>query len=217
MQESHREFLSDEKWTLLQRLAPVRYRASRATLLRQDEPASCVVLLETGSVMVTADGPRGSEQLLAVRGNGELLGEMSVLAEGVRSATVRTLEPCQVRVVPAVDFTDFIESHGLLRPLLRHSYSRLREADRTKLELATGSVALRLSGLLMRLSGPATPNGPSRIRLPQEDLARLIGASRNAVGKVLKEWSRHGWLTTAPGGGVTVTDVRALRAHAAEQ
>ncbi|MGW1172566.1 Crp/Fnr family transcriptional regulator [Kitasatospora sp. NPDC002543] len=186
-------------------------------MLRQDEPASCVVVLETGSVMVTAGGPRGGEHLLAARGSGELLGEMSVLAEGVRSATVRTLEPCQVRVVPAVDFTEFVESHSLLRPLLRHSYSRLREADQTRLELATGSVALRLSGLITRLSGPAASGGPSRIRLPQEDLARLIGVSRNAVGKVLKEWSGHGWLTTAPGGGVTVTDLPALRAHAAEQ
>ncbi|MFE4599893.1 Crp/Fnr family transcriptional regulator [Kitasatospora indigofera] len=217
MQESHREFLGNECWELLRQLAPARFRASRSTLLRQDSSASCVVLLENGSVMVTADGPRGGEQLLAVRGRGELLGEMSVLADARRSATVRTLEPCQVRIILAEDFTKFAETHGLLRPLLRHSYSRLREADQTRLELATGSVALRLAGLLTRLSELPTPGDSFRIGLPQEDLARLVGASRNAVGGVLREWGQQGWLTTAPGGGVTVTDLVALHAHATAQ
>ncbi|MBO1413134.1 Crp/Fnr family transcriptional regulator [Streptomyces sp. FH025] len=215
MPESHREYLGESCWDLLCRLAPLKHRNSGTTLLRQGDDATSVILLEHGNVMVTAHGPHGAEELLAVRGSGEILGEMAVLTNGRRSATVRTLEPCRVRVVTAAKFSDLVDEHDLLRRLLQHSYSRIRESDRTKLELATGSVALRLASLLSRLADTAATDGPVRIQLPQEDLARLIGASRNAVGRALKEWSGHGWLTTSAGGGLTVTNLAALRSHAA--
>ncbi|MFF2655798.1 Crp/Fnr family transcriptional regulator [Kitasatospora sp. NPDC058032] len=214
MPTSHREALGENRWETLRELAPVRFRAAQSELLRQDRAGTCVMLLEAGRVMVTATGPLGREQLIAVRGSGEILGEMAVLTGIKRSATVRTLTSCQVHVIPADEFRTFVDEHGLLQPLLQHSYGRIRESEQSRLELATGSVAVRLACLLTRLAGTASAETPARIGLRQEALAQLIGASRNAVGNALKEWRDRGWLTTTPSGGITVTDITALYDHA---
>ncbi|MFF8771188.1 Crp/Fnr family transcriptional regulator [Kitasatospora sp. NPDC015120] len=214
MPTSHREALGKNHWETLRELTPIRFRPAQSELLRQNQAGTCVMLLETGRVMVTATGPLGREQLIAVRESGEILGEMAVLTDIKRSATVRTLTSCQIHVIPADEFRAFVAEHGLLQPLLQHSYGRIRESEQSRLELATGSVALRLACLLTRLAGTASADAPARISLGQEAFAQLIGASRNAVGNALKEWRDRGWLTTTPSGGITVTDIAALYDHA---
>jgi CRP/FNR family transcriptional regulator, cyclic AMP receptor protein len=189
---------------MLCELAPQRRWPSRTVLLRQGDPGTHVLVVTTGSAIVTRDGPDGDQVLLAVRGAGELYGELSVLGGGTRSCTVVAAEPCRVHVVLAKDFHRFVTTHDLLEPLLKHTIDRFREADEIRFELATAPVAGRLAAALLRLAA----HGP-RIPLTQQELAQLIGASRNAVGHTLALWRTQGWLTTS--GGLVLTDLAALR------
>ncbi|MFE3547400.1 cyclic nucleotide-binding domain-containing protein [Streptomyces kronopolitis] len=104
-------------------LAPAHLRPARSVLLRQGDPATHVILLDCGSTLVTLTGPGGERTLLAVRGPGELLGELAVLDAKPRSASVIAAEGCLVHLIPASDFLAFVEEHGLLAPLLRHATS----------------------------------------------------------------------------------------------
>ncbi|MFE2151367.1 Crp/Fnr family transcriptional regulator [Streptomyces lavendulae] len=214
MYQSHMAVIGESLWSQLQGLAPVRVRPARSILLRQGDPGTHVVLLSSGSTLVTLTGPSGERALLAVRGPGELLGELAVLDAQPRSASVIAAETCRVHLIPAPDFLAFVEGNGLLTPLLRHAIARVRESDAVRLELATASVSVRLAGALSRLVHAATHRPGVSIRLTQAELSQMIGASRNAVGTAIKPWREQEWLETDPAGGLLIHDIRSIEEHA---
>lgn len=211
MYQSYRDLLGTALWSALCELAPARHRGPRSVLLRQGDPATHVIVLTAGTTLITRRGLRGEPTLLAVRGAGELLGDLALLDGGTRSSTVTALQPCWLHIVPALEFTRFVEEHRLTATLLRHTIGRLREAEQIRVELATADVSTRIAAAVVRLAAlSAFPPGDSvRIPLTQSELARLVGASRNTVVATLAHWRAQGWVAT--GSGLTVTDLAALR------
>ncbi|WP_329316258.1 Crp/Fnr family transcriptional regulator [Streptomyces sp. NBC_01278] len=206
--------IGQNRWSQLRALAPVRVRPARSVLLRQGDPGTHVVLLHSGSTLVTLTGSNGERTLLAVRGPGELLGELAVLDAQPRSASVIAAESCLVHLIPAPDFLSFVETNGLLNPILRHAIARVRESEAVRLELATACVPIRLAGALSRLVDAASAHQPAvSVRLTQEELSQMIGASRNAVGAAIKPWREKGWLETDRSGGLLIHDITSIRAH----
>ncbi|MFD6826441.1 Crp/Fnr family transcriptional regulator [Streptomyces sp. NPDC060085] len=209
------EVIGESLWGRLRALTPRRVRPARSVLLRQGDPATHVILLDSGSALITLSRPCGGRTLLAVRGSGELLGELAVLDDRPRTATVIAAEDCHVHVVPALEFLTFVNTHGLLAPLLRHAITRVRESDAVRVELATASVAVRLASALSRLveaSSALSEHHP--VPLTQAELSQLIGASRNAVGMALRPWREQGWVRTTNGGGLLICNIHAIRSQA---
>ncbi|MGW2115351.1 Crp/Fnr family transcriptional regulator [Streptomyces zhihengii] len=207
--------MGEHLWSQLRELAPPRMRPARSVLLRQGDPGTHVILMESGSTLVTLTGRGGERTLLAVRGSGELLGELAVLDSQPRTASVIAAQTCRVRIIPAADFMAFVERHALLAPLLRHAIARVREAEAVRLEMATAPVAVRLASALDRLMHAAAGTGAEyTVRLTQAELSQMIGASRNAVGTALKPWREQGWLATETAGGLVIRDIASIRSHA---
>ncbi|WP_433549622.1 Crp/Fnr family transcriptional regulator [Streptomyces sp. CA-294286] len=199
-------------------LSRAHLRPARSVLLRQGDPATHVILLDSGSTLITLTGAGGERTLLAVRGSGELLGELAVLDEKPRSATVIAAESCRIHLIPASDFLLFVEQHGLLTSLLRHAITRVRESEAVRLEFATADVPLRLAGALSRLVQAGSRNSRALIvRLTQAELSQMIGASRNAVGSAIKPWREQGWLSTEAGGGLLIHDIQAIEQDARQK
>ncbi|MFJ4518975.1 Crp/Fnr family transcriptional regulator [Streptomyces sp. NPDC088816] len=214
MYQPHITVIGQQLWSQLRDLAPRRLRPARSVLLRQGDPGTHVILLDSGSTLVTLTGRSGERTLLAVRGAGELLGELAVLDAQPRTASVIAAEACFVHIVPAVDFLAFVDKYDLLAPLLRHAIARVREAESVRLELATASVPSRLASALVRLADVScAAEKELSVRLTQTELSQMIGASRNAVGVALRPWRERGWLDTAPGGGLIIRDIAAIRRH----
>jgi len=216
--QPHVNVIGGALWTCLRALAPQRIRPARSVLLRQGDPATHVVLLESGSALIILAGDSGERTLLAVRGAGELLGELAVLDNQPRTATVIAAEDCRVRIVPASDFLAFVDEHNLLAPLLRHAITRVRQSEAVRLELATASVPVRLASALSRLVGAASSSASElSVSLTQAELSQMIGASRNAVGAALKPWREQGWVRTASGGGLIIRNIDAIQSHTRTQ
>ncbi|MFI6449626.1 Crp/Fnr family transcriptional regulator [Kitasatospora sp. NPDC050543] len=218
MYQPHETVIGEQLWSKLRKLAPERLRPARSMLLRQGDPGTQVILLASGSTLVTLAGAHGQRTLLAVRGAGELLGELAVLDAQPRSASVIAAEPCRVHIIPAPDFLAFVQRYDLLASLLRHAIARVREAETVRLEMATAPVPVRLAAALSRLVQAASQVGSQHVvRLTQTELSQLIGASRNGVGSALKPWREQGWLDTEAGGGLVIHDMAAIQVHAEEQ
>lgn len=98
-----------------------------STVLRQGDTATHVLLLLAGRVRVSRVAADGTVLVLAVRGPGELLGEMAVLGDDDRSATVTAIDRCETRSIPAARFVGLVRSLGLEGELLRHAMRRIRE------------------------------------------------------------------------------------------
>src|SRR4051812_8100975 len=195
-----------------------RRLARGALLITEGSRSDNVYVVLAGHLKVFSTSDRGAEIVLAVRGPGALLGELAVIDDEPRAASVCALEPVEVAAVPAAAFSGFLRAHPeVMFTLLRTLTGRLRDADRKRVEFgsydATSRVALRLVELADRFGEP-TPAGV-RITLPftQDELAGWVGSSREAVVKALSTLRRTGYVRTQRR-SVVVCDVPALRRRA---
>lgn len=204
----------DERGALF--AAGARTKRPRGTILfAEGDSSDRVVVLLGGRVKVACSSMDGHETVLAIRGEGDVLGELSALDGLPRSATATALEPVEILAVPVARFRRFLESHPRASFVLLQALSRrLRDADRKRLEFgafdATVRVAARLVELAERYGRDA--DGVVHLRLPisQQELASWIGASREAVSKALGVLRRRGWIETSRL-AVLVRDLEALR------
>ncbi|MEV0403011.1 Crp/Fnr family transcriptional regulator [Actinoallomurus sp. NPDC050550] len=193
-----------------------RYRPGD-TLMRQGEPGGFVLVLVAGLVKVTRDESDGSQLLLAVRGPGEVIGDISALGGGQRSATVTALDHCETTALAAGRFRELIAVHDSIDVLIRHAFGRLREREDRWAEKATLPAGRLVARELLRMaaqSGNATI-GPIalNLRLSQDDLARCLGLSRSAVAAELQRLRARGVVSTARR-RVVIRDLRRLEALA---
>lgn len=186
------------------------------TVITEGDAADWVLVLTQGRVKVSSHTSSGTEVVLAVRGPGALLGDMSAVDGSPRSATVTALEPIEGIVVR--DFSGFLAAHGRIAVLLLQLLvGRLRDADRKRVEYGafdtTGRVATRLLELADRY-GERTSTGV-RVALPlsQDELAGWTGSSREAVSKALRTLRDRGLIETGRR-RVVIHDVEGLRRRA---
>jgi CRP/FNR family transcriptional regulator, cyclic AMP receptor protein len=174
-----------------------------------------VLVLRSGRVKVTAATPLGRDVVLAFRGPGELLGELSALDQEPRSASLVALEPVEALLLGHEDFRRFLaERPDAAIVLLRLLARRLRDVDAGRIRFAAsstmGRVAIRLLELCERFG--REEQGAIRIALPlsQEELAGWAGASLESVTRALQRMRSLGWLETRRR-EIRVLDVEALR------
>jgi CRP/FNR family cyclic AMP-dependent transcriptional regulator len=166
-------------------------------LLREGELGREVILLGTGRVKVVASAPSGYEAVLAIRGPGDIVGEMACLDGKPRSATVLALEPVSGRAIPGRIFEDFLRSFPSANLVVSRMLSeRLRAANRRRLEYAAYPVRSRLAMLLLELDGwygrDDVLGRDIDLALSQADLAGLVGSSLESVSKAVRQLSRSG-------------------------
>jgi len=207
--------LPPDAWRTLVREGHPREFAPGDVLLRQGEEGSFVLLLAAGNVKVARSERDGREIVLALRGPGEALGEISAWDGSRRSATVIALSSCLVHVVSAERFRNTVRAFDAEETVLCHVLARLREGEDARADLADLPAHERFVRLLLRLAGAIAPEGSPRVDLglSQEDLARAAGLSRSAVAAELSRLRGLGLIRTGRL-RVVLCDLPALRALA---
>ncbi|NUO97681.1 MAG: Crp/Fnr family transcriptional regulator [Nonomuraea sp.] len=186
------------------------------TVITEGDTADWVLVLTHGRVKASSHTSGGTEVVLAVRGPGALVGEMSAIDGSPRSATVTALEPIQGFVIR--DFPAFLAAHGRIAVLLMQLVvARLRDADRKRIEYGafdtTGRVATRLLELADRYGEQTTSGLRVALPLSQDELAGWTGSSREAVSKALRTLRDRGLIETGRR-RVVIHDVEGLRKRA---
>ncbi|MEY9837214.1 Crp/Fnr family transcriptional regulator [Streptacidiphilus sp. EB103A] len=189
-----------ERESLLVLGRTIRYPA-RSVVIRQEEPSAHVLLIVHGWLKVTVSAVNGYEALLALRGPGDIVGESAAVSGRPRSATVTSLESVEAVAVDQDQFTDYLHRtpHAALQ-LLSLTVDRLRSGDQRRLEFGALTVSERLSGLLLELArahGITTDEGiVVAVPLSQQELAGSVGASREAVTRLLRVLRERGVIAT---------------------
>lgn len=189
-----------------------RFRAGDV-LLHQGDPPSHVLLLMAGRVKALLTLPDGEVVLLAVRGPGELLGEISVLGGDGRSATVIAVDPCVTRVLPADRFRALLRSSGAEDELLRRAMRRLREGEAWRAETAVLPAGPRVVRALLRLAVPGEGDALD-VGLGQMEIGQAVGLSRSVVAAELARLRALGVVVTTRR-RIIIADLPRLRALAA--
>jgi CRP-like cAMP-binding protein len=201
----------------LLRLGRVRHYRAPSVLFFECDDTHDVLVVRSGDIKVsiTLDD---REVLLDVLGTGDLLGELSAIDGGPRSATASALTPVEVVAIPAAAFMGFLTAHPHVSlDLMRALAGRLRSASRRQVEYGAldglGRVCRRLVELIDRY-GTATEDGVViTTPLSQTEIAAWAGLSREAVVKGLHALRTLGWVATS-GRTITVRDVDAVMGRA---
>ena len=201
----------------LQRQGHTRTFQRGQALFTEGDLAERVFLIERGWVTVTCTGPGGREIMLALRGPGDMLGELSALDGEPRSASAMAVSDVEAIVVSGSALGRALDDADTARELIRVLAARLRDADRKRLEFAAletlGRVAWRLLELSERF-GHDTGEGISvELPLSQEQIAGWCGASRESTVKALASLRALGCITTGRR-RVVIIDPEALQRHA---
>jgi CRP/FNR family transcriptional regulator, cyclic AMP receptor protein len=199
---------------LLRRVRRRRF-AKAQPILRAGAAGDDVVVVLSGRVRLVAYGAEHREVVLAIRGEGELLGEMAALGAQRRTASAIALDDVDAGILHGDEFRAFLRDRPdaalvLIRMLVR----RLSESSRDLAALATqdsvGRVAKRLLDLAADHGVPSARGTRIELSLTQDELARWTGATRETVSRALRLMRQLGWVATDHR-TITVLDTDALR------
>lgn len=185
-------------------------RAGPGTVLfRAGDSPPVVLFVAQGTIRVDMPAGRG-HVTLALLGPGDLVGHEAALDEDAPSARVTTVEPCELAAISRAVFGRALaQLPGLAVNVARTLSSRLRNADATICSLVSMKVDRRVARQLLafaRRYGVTEDGGAVRIplRLTQQDLASLVGASRERTNRALVAFKRRGWIWVDRGYRVTI-------------
>ena len=189
------------------------------TLFHEGDDGDRFYIVTEGKVKLSHTSDDGRENLLAVLGPGEVIGELSLFDLGKRSSTVVAIAPTRLLALAHSDMRRYLVEHtGLALSMLRELAVRLRHTNEQLADLVFSDVPGRVAKALLDLAnrfGERTPEGIYVAHdLTQEELAHLVGASRETVNKSLADFVSRGWIRLE-GRAVLLIEVPRLqrRAH----
>jgi len=162
----------------------------------------------SGRIAILTKSPDSRESLVAVLESGALFGELALFDGGPRSADARALEVTQLFVVPYEAVRGAIDAHPeVLWVISRMFARRLRATDDSLADAVFLDVPARTAKRLLEIAGDADE---FTLPMTQEDLAGLVGASRERVNKALSLFTKLGWLSSQGRNRYRIVDRAAL-------
>jgi CRP/FNR family cyclic AMP-dependent transcriptional regulator len=188
--------LSDRELEVVRSVASEKSFPKSAVILTEGEIGDSLYMIQTGKVKVFIGDEDGREIILKILGPGDFFGEMSMIDKQPRSASVTTLESSAFLVLTHSAFERCVEQAPRIGNMVMTVLAqRVREADRKIGTLALMDVYGRVASTLLELS--VYNNGKLMVgeKLSQQDLANMVGASREMVNRILKDLSDRGFIS----------------------
>jgi len=165
-----------------------------SAIMHEGDPTDSLYIVISGRLKVMMGEADGKEVILSIIGPGEFFGEMGLIDDSPRSASVIAIEPCELLSVTKRAFKKCLEENiALAMAVMRVVVRRLREADRKIGSLAMLDVYGRVARLLLDLSENVNGQMVVTKRLTKQDIAKMVGASREMVTKVMKDLEMSGY------------------------
>ncbi|GAB2471420.1 Crp/Fnr family transcriptional regulator [Xylanimonas ulmi] len=206
-----------ESRTLLETMVPVELSRSDV-LFREGEPGDRLYVIAQGKIKLGRRSSDGRENLLSVLGPGEMFGELSLFDPGPRTATASSVADSVVYELRHQALVAWVNQHPQVAThLLGALARRLRRTNETLADLVFSDVPGRVAKALLDLSTRFGEPSEEGVRvahdLTQEELAQLVGASRETVNKALADFAGRGWVRRE-GRAVVLLDIDRLERRA---
>jgi CRP/FNR family cyclic AMP-dependent transcriptional regulator len=186
--------LQDETLRNITATGVIRTFPRNTVLINEGDVGDALYVVLSGRVKVYSSNEAGREFVIDFHGPGEYVGEMSLDGEP-RSASVITVEPTTCAVVNRAQFRDFILAHpDFAMHLIERLIHRVRVTTRNLKSLALSDVYGRLVRLLNTLALEVDGRLVVPEKLTQQDIADRVGASRDMIGKLMKDLVGGGYL-----------------------
>jgi CRP/FNR family transcriptional regulator, cyclic AMP receptor protein len=184
---------SDEQLSTLLTCVQHRSYPRNSFILRSGDETDALYIILSGRVKVLIPDEEGHEVILSIMGPYDFFGEMGMLDDQPRSASVETLEACEMLRISKSGFVGCLKDNFELAMLIiRNLVRRLREADRKIESLALIDVYGRVARLLIDMAKEVDGKWIVEHAPPKQEIARMIGASREMVSRVVKDLQAKG-------------------------
>jgi CRP-like cAMP-binding protein len=196
---------ADQAQAIADSVTKRRFRRGELVVEQGRKSNALFILLNGRARVLTADA-RGREVILAVLESGDYVGEMSLIDNEPHSATVRAEVQTDMLVLQRSDFQRCLPEHSTLSyAILRGLVRRLRHADRQIESLALLDVYGRVARTLLEMAETES-DGTQIIRhkVSRQDMAKVVGASREMVSRVMKDLEERGVIETQDNGFVVL-------------
>ena len=210
--------LEDEAATALSSAMGKLHLNKGDVLFHEGDTEDRLYIVVSGKIKLGRTGSAGRENLLAVLGPGQMFGELSVFDPGPRSTTATAVTACELRTLEHDELLPWLTDRPeVAQGLLSQLAARLRRANDVVADLVfsdvPGRVAKQLLELAQRFGDKRDDGMHVHHDLTQEELAQLVGASRETVNKALADFAARGWIRLEPR-SVTILDVERVERRA---
>ena len=167
-----------------------------STIIYAGDQSDPIYYITRGSVTVIIEDDAGHEIIVAYLNEGDFVGEMAMFGEGTRTAWIKAKTDCEVAELSYEKFIDLSQrDSGMLYQLARQLADRLKNTTQKVGDLAfldvTGRVARALLDLCGEPDAMTHPDG-MQIKVTRQEIGRIVGCSREMVGRVLKTLEDQG-------------------------
>jgi CRP/FNR family transcriptional regulator, cyclic AMP receptor protein len=189
--------------------AVVKQRFKRGEcIVEQGKKSNLLAIVLTGRARVVTADARGREVILATMNPGDYIGEMSLIDNQPHSASVRAEVQTDVLILGGVEFARCLpENTSMAYAIMKGLVQRLRHADRKIESLALMDVYGRVARALLEFAKPDKDGQlVIRDRVSRQDVAKMIGASREMVSRVMKDLEERGFIELLEDGGTVIKE-----------
>lgn len=187
-------------------------------LFEEGDAGDTVYVISRGKMKLGRRSTDGRENLLSVLGPSEMFGELSLFDPGPRTATLTAVGETTLYEVGHAQVVEWLEANPTVaKHLLEALARRLRRTNDTLADLVFSDVPGRVAKALVELAGRFGESTADGVRvghdLTQEELAQLVGASRETVNKALADFTARGWVRRE-GRAIVLLDIPRLERRA---
>lgn len=187
--------LTEEQLAEITKLVHYRRYQKGRIIFMEGEPGEAIFLLKTGRVKIYKQDEEGREQILHYINPGEIFAEVVMFDSGNYPANAGVVEDSEIGMIKNSDMDNLIISHPeIALPLLKIMSRRLRFSQHQIMELALKDTTRRTAGMLLQLAhehGQPTDKGLLiPLNLTNQELASLVGTSRETINRILGEFRR---------------------------
>ncbi|GAB4057920.1 Crp/Fnr family transcriptional regulator [Uliginosibacterium sediminicola] len=200
-----------DKLEAIARCAVLR-RVTRGTaVVLAGDSTDNVYFVMNGNLKVIVSDDDGREVILTMLSHGDVFGEMGVFDKEPRSATVTAVAAVDLIVISQADFRQILQDNfELCLRIMGNLSQRLREADRKIESLALMDVYGRVARLLLDMAETSGGQTVVRKKISKQDIAKMIGASREMVSRVMKDLHTRGLIDETDSGVVLHEQIHAV-------
>ena len=189
--------LDDETLTNLDQILTFQRYKKNSLIIFEADFGLNLYIINKGRVKISQISEEGGEVILAILGEGEFFGELSVIDGLSRSATVTALDNVELLVMKRDDFLSALEKHPQISVfLLKELASRIRKSDAQIKSLSLRNAKGRVATTLIRLAEDIGRIKNGKVSIPelplQRDLANIAGTSRETISRVIAALEKEG-------------------------
>mgnify|MGYP000433399773 CR=1 FL=1 len=189
--------LNQQELTALADNVVTKQCQKNSVVISEGDLADSLYLIESGRVKVYCSDKGGKEFIMNTLGEGDYFGELALLDDDRRSASVRTLESSTFSIIYKDDFNKVLDERpNIAKILIKNLTRRVRKLTRDVKSLALQDVYGRVANVLTDLAA-LQDDGTAKIidKLTQQDIADRVGASREMVARILKDLTIGGYIS----------------------